>query len=57
VLCSTEEIGIRVYHTSSFPLTMASERVGRCHHLRHYTVVGAKPHYFGMRWESVKFCT
>jgi hypothetical protein len=57
VLYSTEEIGIRVYHTLSFPATMASERVGRWHRLRCYMVVGARPHLFGMRQEKVKFWT
>jgi hypothetical protein len=57
VLNSTEEIGIRVCCTPSFPTTMASERVGRWHHLRCYMAVGAKPHCFGMRWDSVKFWT
>jgi hypothetical protein len=57
MLCSIEEIGIRVYRTLSFPATTASERVGRWPRLRCYMVVGAKPRCFGMRWESIKFWT
>jgi hypothetical protein len=57
VLCSTEEIGIRVYRTPSFPTIMASKRVGRWHYLRCYIGIGAKPHCFGMRRESLKFWT
>jgi hypothetical protein len=55
MLYSTKEVRIRIYRILSFPATMASERVRRWHHLRRYMVVGAKPHCFGMRWESVKF--
>jgi hypothetical protein len=57
VLYSTEDVEIRVYHTPNFPAAMTSERVGTWHHLICYMVVSAKPHCFGMRWESVKFWT
>jgi hypothetical protein len=57
VHCSTEEVRIRIYRMPSFPATMASERVGRWHHLRCYMVIGSKPRCFGMRLESVKFWT
>jgi hypothetical protein len=55
MLYNTNEVGIRVYHTLSFPIIIDVKRVSRWHHLRCCMVIGAKLCSFVMRLENVKF--
>jgi hypothetical protein len=50
-----EEVGIRVYHMPSSPITIAIKKGLRWRCLRCYMVIGAKLCYFGMRLENRRF--
>jgi hypothetical protein len=50
-----EEVGIRVCHMPSSPITIAIKKVWIWHHLRCYMVIGVELHYFGMRLENGRF--
>jgi hypothetical protein len=55
VLCSTEEVGIRVYYMPSSPIIIVTKRVWRCRYWRCYMAVCSELRCFGMRLENIRF--
>jgi hypothetical protein len=55
VLCSMEEVGIRVYRIPSFPTTIAIKREWTWRRSRCYMVVGVEPHCFRVKRVNERF--